>query len=369
MLLAGLSLGASGLTAWAHDARPLSVALFEITGNVYRVRMHVPPSLDSLNEPRLIWPAGCDLPDVETSGTLSFRGAPLGLNGLVSCDSPLEGQTIRIEYALFNPSLSTVARLVPVEGSPRTSILGPDVAEWTVPRAPTRFEVARDYGAMGVRHIWEGVDHLLFVVGLLLLARTGRRVFLVVSGFTVAHSITLSLSGLKLIDVAVAPTEAAIALSILFLAGELARPGENRLASRYPLLVSSSFGLLHGLGFAAALGEIGLPADEVVTSLLFFNVGVEIGQILFILPFVAAVWLWRSAKLSQYRPRTTVVLAKVNVLAPYGIGGLAAFWFIERLTVFLVRGSHETNDLHLCGRTERNLAGGVGVVAAAGFGA
>lgn len=319
--------------AWGHDARPLSVALFEQSGHVYRVRMRVPPSIDLLNQPRLIWPGGCELPQVDPPGPLAVRGAPEGLSGLVSCDRPLEGEEIGIRYALFNPSISTVARYVPLGGSPRMNVLAPEVSAWTVPREPTRLEVARDYLGMGVRHIWEGADHLLFVFGLLLLAGTARRVLFVVSGFTVAHSITLSLSALGLIRLAVAPTEAAIALSILFLAGELARKGKDRLATRYPLLVSSSFGLLHGLGFAVALGEIGLPQKEIVTSLLFFNLGVEVGQIAFILPFLVLGWIWWAGAGDPLHPASRG-LAWSRARAPYAIGGLAAFWLIQRIAAF-----------------------------------
>jgi hydrogenase/urease accessory protein HupE len=314
--------------ARAHDARPLAVTLAEQASQVYRVTVRVPPSITSDNVPSLEWPADCQV----TTPAERARPAALAWIELVHCDAPIDGQRIGIRYPLFNPSLSTVARFTPLAGAVRTAVLPPDETGWTVPSEPGRIEVARDYLALGVEHIWAGADHLLFVIGLLLLARSGRRILLVITGFTIAHSITLSLSALGFIELAVPPIEAAIALSIVFLAAELARPDPQRLARRYPLIVSSTFGLLHGLGFAAALGEIGLPASERLTALLFFNVGVELGQIAFILPFVAAAWAWQTCDFGRrfVALGTGVVVARQRLM-PYGIGVLAAFWFVQRL--------------------------------------
>ena len=253
---------------------------------------------------------------------------------VATCVNGLQGHTLRIRYPIYNPSLSTLFRLSTAQGSVLTQVLPPEESEWTVPRQSAWTEVALSYLQLGIRHIWTGFDHLLFVTGLLVLAGTFRRVLLAVTGFTLAHSVTLSLSALGLVRLPPAPVEAAIALSILFLAWEIARPLPHSLARRYPLLVSSSFGLLHGFGFAAALREVGLPTHELAVGLLCFNLGVEIGQIVFIaglltLVMPAARWVgsrsWKLAAL-QSRPGT---------LWGYALGVPAAFWFLQRLAALL----------------------------------
>ena len=165
---------------------------------------------------------------------------------------------------------------------------------WTIPERTTASGVIGSYIKLGVEHILGGPDHLLFVAGLLLIAGTFRRIVIAVSGFTLAHSMTLSLAALGFIHVPIPPTEAAIALSILFLAREALVNDGKSIAYRFPVVVSVTFGLLHGLGFAAALGEVGLPDREIPLALLFFNVGVEIGQLSFILAVIGIDRAWPS---------------------------------------------------------------------------
>jgi hydrogenase/urease accessory protein HupE len=188
------------------------------------------------------------------------------------------------------------------------------------------------------RHIWGGPDHLLFVAGLMLLARRPRRIVWAITGFTVAHSITLSVAALGLFRLPVAPVEAMIALSILFLAAEIARGDAASFSHRYPIALSFVFGLLHGFGFASALGEIGLPRTELTTGLLFFNVGVEIGQLAFIGAITVLVVLGTRLlpAIADGRPRSgnpAVVAAgydRCSLAGAYCLGIPAAFWFLER---------------------------------------
>jgi hydrogenase/urease accessory protein HupE len=318
--------------AQAHDARPLSVIINEQTEHVYRVNLVVPPTVTSENQPQIIWPAGCESHGHSSATTIESSSH----KSLVTCTNGLENSAIRVKYALFNPSLATFIRMLPLDGVPRTAVLPPQTLEWVVPATLSRLHVARDYALLGIGHIWKGVDHLLFVVGLLLLAGTGRRIVLAITGFSMAHSITLSLSALGFVHIPVPPTEAAIALSILFLATEIARGPSNTLAWRYPLLVSTSFGLLHGLGFAAALGEIGLPPIEIPTALLFFSIGVELGQFVFILPIIAAMlWIARRRASGELVPWIDHATTTAGVAAPWCIGILASFWFAQRITVFI----------------------------------
>ena len=187
-------------------------------------------------------------------------------------------------------------------------------------------DTARRYLALGVEHILLGIDHLLFVLGLLLIVRGPWMLIKTVTAFTIAHSLTLALATLGLVEVPSRPVEAAIALSIVFLAVEIlrARRGRIGLTHRFPWLIAFAFGLLHGLGFAGALAEIGLPAGEIPPALLFFNLGVEIGQLM----FIAAVWSvrWAARRLEVAWP------AWVEPLPAYAIGTVASFWLIERVS-------------------------------------
>jgi hydrogenase/urease accessory protein HupE len=312
--------------ASAHDARPLSIAIVEQTSGLYRVVMRAPPTVDRSNTPQVLWPEACVL--LETAPLSQARGS----TSLVSCPDGLENQAVRIEYPSYNPSITTLIRVLPLSGVSITAVMPPDQREWIVPAEPTFRTVARDYLLLGFGHIWQGKDHLLFVAGLLLLARVPRKIFWAVTGFTAAHSITLSLAALGYIHLAVAPVEAMIALSILFLATEIARNDPTSFSSRYPIVLSFVFGLLHGFGFASALGEIGLPRDELAAGLLFFNLGVEAGQLAFI---AAAGSIILAVKLARTAGRARPIdgwlgSAPVALAGSYCLGVPAAFWFLER---------------------------------------
>jgi hypothetical protein len=180
-------------------------------------------------------------------------------------------------------------------------------------------EIARAYVALGVEHILSGIDHLLFVMGLLFLVGFRRRLVGTISAFTLAHSVTLALAALQIVTLRPAPVEAGIALSIVLVASEALHRRET-LSRRWPALVAFGFGLVHGLGFAGALTQVGLPQNHLAAALLAFNVGVELGQ----LGVVAAAWaVWRVA--SRW-PQ----LAAARVPALYAIGSVAACWFLQR---------------------------------------
>jgi hydrogenase/urease accessory protein HupE len=181
------------------------------------------------------------------------------------------------------------------------------------------------YIQLGIYHIWSGFDHLLFVFGLLLLVKKRSRLIWTITAFTVAHSITLALATLHIINVSASFTEAAIALSIVFIAVELLRhyKGINGFAYHFPWLVSFLFGLLHGLGFASALQDVGLPANNIPLALFLFNVGVEAGQLAFVF---AMLLLLTGIRRLQFQ------LPQLSYRAPaYLIGVMAMYWFIERV--------------------------------------
>jgi hydrogenase/urease accessory protein HupE len=196
--------------------------------------------------------------------------------------------------------------------------------------------VARQYLRLGIRHILTGYDHLLFLVCLLLIAGTGRRIFWTITGFTLAHSLTLVLSTLGWVRVPVAPVEASIALSIVFVAWEILRGDRNSLAFRHPIAISSAFGLLHGFGFASVLSETGLPQTEIPAALLFFNLGVEIGQLLFVVGLILAYQLVRGAAsaVGLSKPALTQRLSRMQKPLIYAVGALASFWMIQRIASF-----------------------------------
>ena len=320
------------VSAAAHDARPLSIAIVEQSEGVYRSITRAPPTIDNQNTPRIVWPASCEV----------LESAPVSTSpgniSLLNCPGGLEHQQLRIEYPLYNPSITTLIRVETANGLPITAILPPDQLEWVMPPEPTFWTVARDYLVLGASHIWEGPDHLMFVAGLMLLARGPRRIFWAVTGFTAAHSITLSLAALGIVHLAIEPVEAMIALSIVFLAAEIARNDPASFSSRFPVALSFVFGLLHGFGFASALGEIGLPRVELAAGLAFFNLGVEFGQLAFIavaaLVFVTIRQLLRLLAPDGNKVRVWwLATQKPLTVGAYVLGIPAAFWFIERTAV------------------------------------
>ena len=332
-LAIGLTLGAALLpTARAHESRPLYIEVTEKAPLVFMVRWKIPPSINVANAPEVSMPEAC-APTVEDALSGSGRG---GLRySSFRCDTDPAGSALEVRYPLFNPSVSTLVRVSRLSGEVHSLVAPPDQPEVTIPAVESFGSVARDYLTLGVRHILEGYDHLLFLVCLMLIAGTGRRILITITGFTLAHSVTLALSALGVVRLPVPPVEAAIALSIVFLAVEIVRGDPNSLTYRYPIAVSSSFGLLHGFGFAAVLGETGLPQTEIPAALLFFNLGVELGQILFVLGVIAIYQLIRlAARALSDRDLTVDSMRPLQTPAAYVVGVLASFWMIQRVATF-----------------------------------
>jgi hydrogenase/urease accessory protein HupE len=236
----------------------------------------------------------------------------------------LSGQTVRIE-GLPPDITGMLVRVQRSDGASQVMRLLPSDPAFVVAASAGAAEVARTYLVLGVEHILLGIDHLLFVLALLLIVKGAGRVVATVTAFTVAHSITLAAATLGLVHVPGPPVEAVIALSIVFVAAEIVhgvrgRPG---LTARWPWLVAFIFGLLHGFGFAGALGEIGLPQNAIPLALFAFNVGVELGQLLFVAAFAAAALL--MARIRKAWPRW------IELAPAYGIGSIAMFWVLQRV--------------------------------------
>lgn len=202
--------------------------------------------------------------------------------------------------------------------------LTPSSPSYTFLKSPSSWQTIQSYTVFGVAHILEGYDHLLFVLCLLLIASSLKKLLWAITGFTLAHSITLVLSTLNVIKLAIAPVEAVIALSIVFLAVEIAKNNTQSLSYRYPVAVSSSFGLLHGFGFASVLLELGLPKNDQFLALGFFNVGVEIGQLLFITAMLFVIWSVKKH----------IDIRKHNRINAYIIGSISSMWLFERVLQF-----------------------------------
>ncbi len=322
-------------TAQAHDARPNYVQITETELNTFSVMWKVPASMPGGALPYPTLPADCT---AERQPAWHLAGAEYLGQQVFRCEAGLSGRTVGIEFPTINPSLSTLYKIRLANGEEHLRILKPSQFEWTVPDAENPFTVATQYTLIGVEHIWIGIDHLLFVACLLFIARTPRRLLITITGFTVAHSITLALSALDLVRIPTPPVEAMIALSVVFMAWEIAKGNQDSLTHRFPVAVAASFGLLHGFGFAAVLRDIGLPQTELPTALLFFNVGVEIGQVLFVLALVTAFLVLRPVfvRLLRSAKDNEVHWTSLTTPASYLIGAVASLWMIERVSGFWI---------------------------------
>ncbi|MBY0509260.1 MAG: HupE/UreJ family protein [Rhodospirillaceae bacterium] len=311
--------------AMAHESMPAYLGVVETAPSIFQVSWRVP----SVQGPPP--PLSPELPQAcVAKAPPEVVPAPASIIGrwTVACDAAVMSAG-RIEIkGLEHTVLNAVVRIEFLERPEIVHVLRPVAPAVDLADEHKTIGVA-GYFHLGVEHILLGIDHLLFVLGLVLTVRDRWALLKTVTAFTIAHSLTLAAASLGLVHVPGAPVEAIIALSIIFLALELTRieRGMHSLTQRMPWLVAFSFGLLHGFGFAGALSEIGLPQDNIPLALLLFNLGVEAGQLLFVAALLLIGTLVLSARVTP--PRWLVRLP------PYSIGAAASFWFIERLTSLL----------------------------------
>ena len=306
-LLCGVALGVVLLpTAFAHEMSMAELNLRETARGEFVLQWGA-GNRGGTEELRPLWPSQCDA----QAGAL--RCGQAGLSGRLA----IEG--------IGNKGWSAVlVRVLWLDGQASTYTLTARQTQVQVFGSADDQrglgEVAHAYTLLGVEHILSGIDHLLFVMALLFLVGFRRRLVWTISAFTLAHSATLALGALEILTLRAPPVEASIALSIMLVAGE-ALHRRPTLARRWPALVAFLFGLVHGLGFAGALQEIGLPQQHLALALLTFNLGVELGQLL----AVGAAWvLWRSLQRAAW-------FMRLRTPALYGIGGLAAYWTLTRV--------------------------------------
>ena len=312
--------------SWAHEMRPGYLEIREITRASYSVLWKVPMRGDMRLRLDPHFPDICSetIPPAARSA-----GGALISSWVIRCDTSLADQRIIID-GLEDTLTDVLARVQHLDGAVQTTRITPDQPSFIITESPGKLELTGMYLWLGVEHILLGVDHLLFVFALLLIVSGVRRLVWTITAFTLAHSITLAGATLGYIYVPQQPVEAIIALSILFLATEIvhSRRGRPGYAERWPWLVAFIFGLLHGFGFAGALAETGLPEHAIPFALVFFNIGVELGQLAFVAMVLMSGWLLHRIKLFPLRT--------AEMITSYLIGGVAAYWLIERVAGYWV---------------------------------
>lgn len=311
--------------SFAHELQPSSLEVRQLTQDRFEVIWRAPIYYKKPH------PAKLQLPEhwqtVGESTVKQLRDSALHRRVVNVPGGDITGGEIRF-IGLEATITDVFARFIWLDGTETTAIARPSQPWIDIVGKRSSWQVVGDYTVLGVEHILSGFDHLTFVLALLVIVSGAKRLLITVTSFTLAHSITLAAATLGVMWVPGPPVEATIALSIIFLASELVKVnrGQFSLTAQYPWIVAFVFGLLHGFGFAGALGDIGLPQHEVALALLMFNVGVELGQLM----FIAAVMLllMASRKIRIEWPQWTYQMPA------YGIGSIAAFWFIERIAGF-----------------------------------
>jgi hydrogenase/urease accessory protein HupE len=325
VLLIGALLAVFAPVVFAHEVRPAYLELRETGAETYDVFWKVPGQGEDLRLGLYVeFPVGSTN---VTAPRASMANNAFSERWSIKRLGGLTGRTIHIA-GLTATMTDVLVRVERLDGSAQVTRLTPSAPSFVVEAAPQALEVARTYSVLGVEHILTGIDHLLFVLALLIITRGGWKLVKTVTAFTISHSLTLTAATLGFVHVPQRPVEAVIALSIVFVAAEIVRihRGLESITSRAPWLVAFTFGLMHGLGFAGGLSEAGLPAAHVPTALLFFSGGVEAGHFMFIGVVLAFIALVRRVRIPF--PRWA------EFVPPYAIGGVAMFWVIQRIAAF-----------------------------------
>lgn len=309
---------------WAHELRPAYLELHEGVGNEFQVLWKTPMRGDM----RLaISPSFSAKTKALTPITARLTGSAAVQTWRLETLEPLRGQVVSI-VGLEGTMTDVLVRIAFTDGTVWSKRLTPTQPAAEIPLQSSGWQVATEYLKLGVEHILLGADHLLFVLALLLITHGGLKLVKTVTAFTIAHSITLGMAAVGLVRVPQLPVEALIALSIAFVATEIlhARQGRQVFTVRAPWIVAFIFGLLHGFGFAGVLSEIGFPEGQIPQALLFFNLGVEVGQLLFVAAVLVLIALGRRVK--------RALPSWVELVPPYAIGSVAMFWVIQRVSAF-----------------------------------
>lgn len=318
------SLSSIGLEA--HEIRPALLNIMEREPGYFDITWKVPAIGDMVLGIRPMLPK--NMVAVGQSTTNKLPGTVIEYAIYKLEGDGIAGERIFID-GLSTVQIDVMVQIQLLDGTFYSALLQPHTPEYIIPDTGTKATISWAYSRMGIEHILGGIDHLLFVLALLLLVPDRWKLFKTITAFTVAHSITLGLSALGLVNVPSAPTEAIIALSIVFLAVEIVESyrGKSSFTEKNPWIVAMIFGLFHGLGFAGALSEIGLPQNEIPLALFAFNIGVEIGQIFFVI--VVLFLMFFLKKIKSKLPDWLIYIP------PYAIGVISCFWVIQRTLSFL----------------------------------
>jgi len=322
-VIVGVCLLFGSLSSLADELRPAYIEFTEKTSDIWTLLWKASERSILGRSGSVLLPDNCKLSGayqlLRTSGNLIQTAE-------IRCKGSIEQKTTGL-LGLENSTTDALVRIKPLDAEPIVLRLTPNKnrAEIPIVQQGIGGSVALAYLELGIEHILEGYDHLLFVIGLVLLLTGWKNIALTVTAFTVAHSITLVGTTLGLLSLPQKPVEAIIALSIVFLAVEIAKSndGHLRFSQRVPWLIAFIFGLLHGFGFADALAEIGLPRSDVAIALLSFNLGVEIGQLI-----IVSIALFILFLLSH---RSSVVVFRTKSVSAYIIGSTSMFWLIDRV--------------------------------------
>ncbi|MDC9723362.1 MAG: HupE/UreJ family protein [Urechidicola sp.] len=311
------------INGWSHEIRPAYLQIIQTSETTYEIFWKVPSMGDAVPKIYPVFPPFFTVEELKRPNQIP--GSVIYSYKIFSEES-LQGKMLRID-GLNKTLIDALVTVTYLNGEKVTLMLQPDKDAAIIPGETSTYDVIKTYSKLGVEHILLGIDHLLFVLALIIITRGKWKIIKTITAFTIAHSITLSLAALGLVNFPVPPVEAVIALSIVFLAVEIVKyqNGQETLTSKKPWLVAFTFGLLHGFGFAGALANIGLPQQDIPFALAFFNVGVEIGQLIFVFVVLAII------KLLSYKKNWPLYIRKIPA---YAIGSLATFWMIERILGF-----------------------------------
>ena len=292
----------------SHEFNPAHLVINEKEDFKYEITWMYP--IRNLGPVSLTLPEDCESNSVEAFQESKYLTEKISMQ----CTNPIKGKSVFINgLSILNDALVTIKFL---DGERFEGLVSVKDSKLTIPEEVQVFPTG--YFTLGIEHLIGGPDHLLFVFGLLFIVFGWRNLFKTITAFTLAHSLTLGLSVFEIVSLPSITIEALIALTIIYLALEIS---EEKGKDHTPWIMAFGFGLLHGFGFAGALGEIGIANEQLLLSLLFFNIGIEIGQLIMIPIFLIIIWLLQKIKLNF----------SVTKLSSYAIGGMGSFWLIQRV--------------------------------------
>lgn len=331
LALAAIMFAMANISAHAHKLDPAFLEVTTLSPDSYSVTFKIPQASGKPLPLTAVLPQNCN---PRQSNDLTSIGNAFIARWVATCEGGLANRDLFVD-GLDQTGTDVLVRIQLPEDESLTALITADSPRYTVQENPSFWDVAKTYTQLGITHILFGIDHILFVFGLILLVRGPVMLIKTITAFTIAHSITLSAAVLEVVHVPGPPVEAIIALSIVFIAVELIKQGQGtpRLSERMPWLVAFAFGLLHGFGFAGALSETGLPQSDIPAALLTFNIGVEIGQLLFVAAVFAIRWsgcfLLSKMGMEQQHQRAA------RTVMIYAIGVLASYWLWDRMVTVI----------------------------------